>query len=111
MSTIALDDERILSGDVSDAERLDLEQRLLGMLLSRAKKQGAEIVIVTDQKVYESLMLSGEAFRQGGSRYYLLMDEARSQILDTTPLALQLMNTPEGLFYAKIIVHSANHPS
>jgi len=99
-------DSRILSGQVSDAERRDLEKRLFDMLLQRAQQQGRKVVILTDLELYERFRNSGDT-----STYYLLMDKKRSRILDTIPLAVHLIDTDEGRFYGKVILHSASRRS
>lgn len=96
-----LDDERIMRGEVSDEEKRGLERRLLGMYSRKAEAAGKDIVIMTNAKEYEQLRVSGELFER--NKYFLLMNENKTELLDMTPVAYHLLRTPEGRFYAKLM--------
>ncbi len=106
-------DERIIQGKVSGEERRDLEETLLRLYFQRAQKQDKPIIIYStahqpDREWYERLKLSGLLFNDP-DQFYLLTD-GRGNVQDMTPLAYQLLDTPEGRFYAKLMVRDEVPP-
>ena len=97
------DDERILRGEVSLQEQIDLERRLLTMYRERAEKLGKPVITTSNKAKYEELRKSGKLF--DGNAFYLLMDENNTQILDMRPVLYHLLDTKEGMFYTKLTTH------
>lgn len=102
------DDDRICDEDVSLEERCELEKKLIRMFAEKAAKEEKRIVFLKDHEEYKRLKESGDVFR--GDQYYISVDE-KGDIRDMKPLAYHLIDTKEGRFYAKIIVHEKGHPS
>lgn len=99
----AFDDERILREEITPEEKQDIETKLLQMYISRAEKKKIPLEVLTDEERYKGLDEDGSLF--SGERYYVLMDEKRENLLDMRPIAYHLLDTPEGNFYAKIMLH------
>ena len=95
------DDNRIFNRELTEDEVTDLEAKLQSMYVEHVSKQGKTIRVITDHNEYESLRESGELFN--GNNYYLFMDKGLTNILDMIPITLHLINTKEGLFYAKYL--------
>ncbi|MBI4451579.1 hypothetical protein HY642_06410 [Candidatus Woesearchaeota archaeon] len=93
------DDERIVRGLVTDAERRALEDRLVEMYIRRAKERGVGLVIVRDAKEYVALKTSGEVF--DGRNFYLYMND-HDCVGDMAPIVVRMIDTPEGLFLGKL---------
>ena len=102
------DDERILRGYVSSQERHDLEMTLLDMYWQRARDEGKTVKPIHDWRRYEELKKSGELFDV--ENFYLLTNGKRTKVLDMVPVAHKLLDTPEGNFFAKLILHNEDHP-
>ena len=96
-----LDDRRILDGTVTSEERSALERKLLRMYLVRSNEEGRGFEIVHDYKRYAMLKNTGKLFE--GSTWYVLMDIRAKEVKDFAPIAYHLMDTEEGLFYAKLM--------
>ena len=94
------DDERILKGLVTPQEKQDLGAKLVKMYLERAKEKGVPVKVLTNQKEYENLGQSRKLF--SGDEFYLLIDEALRTVKDMAPVVYHLLDTEEGLFYAKL---------
>lgn len=94
------DDSRILEGKVSDSERSDLEVTLRDMYLKKALREGKEINLHYEPDTYDALKTSDSFF----SEFHLLVDK-HHRVLDMTPITYHLLDTDEGLFYAKLMLH------
>jgi|SRR3989344_6174971 len=94
------DDERILKGLVTPQEKQDLGAKLVRMYLERAKEKGMSVKVLTNQDEYEILGQSGKLF--SGDEFYLLIDEALKEVQDMRSVVYHLLDTDEGLFYAKL---------
>ncbi len=103
------DDERITRGLVTNDEISALEKTLLRMYLEKANAHGKTVVVTTDRAEYDARKRSGDAF--DGPNLYLLMDSQRSTVLDMALVAFHLIDTPEGLFYAKLMPQQKYCPS
>ena len=95
------DDRRILDGTVTPEERSALERKLLRMYTLRSREEGANFEIVHDHKRYDALKNTGKLFE--GNTWYVFMDIRAKEVKDFAPLAYRLMDTEEGLFYAKLM--------
>ena len=94
------DDERILKGLVTPQEKQDLGAKLVRMYLERAKEKGIPVKVITNQKEYENLGQSRKLF--SGDEFYLLIDEVLRTVKDMAPVVYHLLDTEEGLLYAKL---------
>jgi hypothetical protein len=94
------DDTRILEGGVGEIEKSDLEVTLQRMYLAKAKEEGQDIKLHKDLETYQELRSNPNFF----SEFHLLVDD-HCNVLDMTPLAYHLIDTEQGLFYAKLMLH------
>ncbi len=94
------DDERILKGLVTPQEKKDLGAKLVKMYLELAKTKRKKVIVLKDREEYEKLRQSGELF--SGDNLYLLVDRKTENIADMNPVVYHLLDTEEGLFYAKL---------
>ena len=93
-----LDEKRINDGSVSPEEMKELELRLVGLYIERAKESNKDIQCVDlNSELYKKIIASGEII--DGDKYYLVTDE--EGIVDLRNVAYALLDTEEGLFYAK----------
>jgi hypothetical protein len=101
------DDSRITNGEVTIEERCGLEYDLMKLYLQKAKSTKKPIIVVSEKDEYEQIKISGELF--SGNNFYLLMDRKRERVLDMVPIAYHLLETKEGNFYAKLLLHDECH--
>lgn len=99
-AALQFDDTRILRDEVGPQERSRLEHTLLRMFLSRAKAKHIPVSLVQDAKFYEELKVSQTLFDT--NHFYLFVDDKKN-VRDMTPVAYHLLDTDEGLFYAKLM--------
>ena len=97
----SLDDDRISKGQVSNDERVELEKKVIKMFLQNAIQQKKDIHFVTDKARYDDLKEKGVVYE--GEEIYLLMNSEYTKLLDIRPIAYRMLDTPEGLFYSKIM--------
>ena len=102
-------DELLAKGLVSSRGVAQLEETLIRLYLERARDTKKNVVILADHEHYQTLRRSGAVF-DGGS-FYLFVDESFHHVLDMTPVAYHLLDTQEGLFYAKFMQQPKDRPS
>jgi len=95
------DDERITKGLVTDKEISELKQLLITMFIKRAATQGKDIVCINSEDERKKLIESKEWF--AGNTFYIYIDEEEK--VDMTSILYQMLNTKEGLFYAKCTLY------
>lgn len=96
------DDERILKGLVTSQEIRELERKLIELYFMKAKEQGKKIIVIRNAEDYEKLVNSGQIFQDGD--FYFFIDAEK--IAHMLPVKYHLIDTDEGLFYAKLGCHS-----
>ena len=106
-AVLKLDDDRILRGEVTREERGKLEQTLLTMLFSRAKTNHIPVSLVHDVRFYNALKKSEALFSK--DHFYIFVDK-KDHVRDMTPVAYHLLDTDEGLFYAKLMQFDGYRP-
>jgi len=89
-----LNDDLIIQGKITKDQIKNLEETLLKMYAQRAQKEGKNINTFTNERLYESVKNNRE-------EYNLYTDE-QGNVKDMTPVVTKLLDTDEGLFYAKI---------
>jgi len=87
-------DDLIVQGKVTQDQIKNLEETLLKMYAERAKKEGKSINTFTNESLYESVKNNKEE--------YNLHTDSEGNVKDMTPVVTKLLDTEEGLFYAKI---------
>ncbi|MBS3147247.1 hypothetical protein J4219_00010 [Candidatus Woesearchaeota archaeon] len=90
-------DEEILAG-LNPEQIKTLELKVLDLFMERAIERGKEVVIITDKQQYNELFLNGTVFDQ---ETFILYKNEQDRV-DLRPAAERLLDTPEGLAYAKI---------
>lgn len=101
------DESRIINGEVSLEERIELSEKLIQMFANKVAKEEKKLNYTTDRDHYRKLKESGVVF--DGEEYYVLVDE-NEKLLDMNPVVYHLVDTPEGKFYGKLMLYS-QHPS
>jgi|GEM_PF-3081668 len=96
-------EDRIIRGEISQQEIQTLEERLCAMFVERATKSNTSIEVYTDPAIYQQLRTTGEIFED--HRYCLYLDNHTMKVRDMSPIIMKLLDTPEGLFYGKIMLH------
>ncbi len=94
------DDERILRGLVTPKEKKDLGEKLVKMFMERAKQRGKPVIVLRDRDKYEVLRTTRELFSEND--FFLLVQGEPPKVQDMTPVVYHLLDTKEGLFYAKL---------
>jgi hypothetical protein len=102
------DDDRITDKDVSLEERCELEKKLIRMFVEKAAKEEKQIVLIYDPDKYRRLEESGDVFK--GNKYYLLANK-NNRVINLRPIVRNLLDTPEGLFYGKLMLRDECLPS
>jgi len=94
------DDERIINNQVSLEEISNLENRLCYMFFERAKREGKQVEIIRSRDHYDLLRKQGKLF---DDKLFMLFVDSSTEMVDFTSIRCKLLDTQEGLFYAKII--------
>lgn len=90
-----------VSENYSRAQQRELEERLLSMYMWRARASGITVLLINDKRQYDCLRNSGdisEIFDSTNKVRYILTDK-KHRVLDMLPIALDLIDTPDGMFY------------
>lgn len=87
-------DDLIVQGKVTEEQIKNLEETLLKMYAEKAQKEGKTINTITKKELYESVKNNNED--------YNLYTDSEGNVKDMTPVVTKLLDTEEGLFYAKI---------
>lgn len=87
-------DDLIVQGKVTQDQIKNLEETLLKMYAERAQKEGKSINAFTNEDVYNSV--------KNNKDDYNIYTDSEGNVKDMTPVVTKLLDTEEGLFYAKI---------
>lgn len=90
-------DEEILAG-LNPEQVKTLELRIIDLFFERAIERGKDVTIITNPQKYKILFESGAVFDRDTFILYKNEDEK----VDLRPAAERLLDTPEGLAYAKL---------
>lgn len=95
------DEGRIQRGEVTPKEKSELETTLLTQFLKRARDLGTRVQFISDKQQYAALRENGNVFQDNKFIIYL----QGGHVVDMAPIAHRLVDTDEGNFYAKLMLH------
>ena len=91
-------DEEIIAG-LNPEQIKTLELKVLDLFMERAIESGKKVTIITDKQQYNALFRNGTVFDK---ETFILYRSQENNKIDLRPAAERLLDTPEGLAYAKI---------